>query len=121
MPRNSTASSPPEVGISCDDEEYLLSGGEAALAAALALMTGFGHGCCAAHRAPMAARVAESLGVLTHAMQGPALSPGMQALLLRLRARWAALAAQSAQPSVPETPSTLTPGVLWHAALETLQ
>lgn len=121
MPHHAPLSSPPDVGISCDDEEYLLSGDEAALAAALALMTGFGHGCCPAHRAPMAARVAEALGTLTHAMQGPRLSPGMQALLLRLRSRWAALAvpAQQARPMEPASP--LNPDVLWHAPLETLQ
>ena len=31
------------------DEEYLLPENEAALAATLALMTGFGHGCCDTH------------------------------------------------------------------------
>src|SRR5260221_9490425 len=43
------------------DEEYLLPENEAALAATLALMTGFGHGCCDTHRPAMAARVAEQL------------------------------------------------------------
>jgi hypothetical protein len=121
MPHHAPNSPPPDVGISCDDEEYLLSGDEAALAAALALMTGFGHGCCAAHRGPMAARVAEALGSLAHAMQGPSLSPGMQTLLLRLRARWAALAAHAQHSRAQEPATPLTPDVLWHAPLETLQ
>lgn len=138
------------VAAPSQDEEYLLSEREAALAATLALMTGFAHGCCAAHKGPIAAKVADQLGALVQQMQGPECSPDMQALLLRLRTRWSAAAAHHTEThldamrrqldsqlraqaqqaasaamapagSNPSLTPPLTPGVLWHAPLETLQ
>lgn len=123
------------------DEEYTLGEHEAVLAATLALMTGFAHGCCSAHKGPIAAKVADQLSALVHQMQGPALSADMQALLLRLRTRWTAAAAHHAQAHVqamreslfdqvqpaattPDDTAPITPpypDVLWHAPLETLQ
>ena len=142
MPHHARPHSPAEAASRNQDEEYLLSEHEAVLAATLALMTGFAHGCCPAHKGPMAAKVADQLSALVHSLQGPALSADMQALLLRLRTRWTAAAAQHAEQHLdtlrrelqtqaataaaaamaPSTPhSTPTPDVLWHAPLETLQ
>ncbi|CAB5658883.1 Uncharacterised protein [Delftia tsuruhatensis] len=102
------------------DEEYLLAESEAALAATLALMTGFGHGCCEAHRPLMAARVAEQLESLVCT---GGFSDDMRALLSRLRQRWQAVAdagapmrSRRAEPTVQPVPP-----VLWHAPLDTLQ
>jgi hypothetical protein len=124
------------------DEEYLLSEHEAVLAATLALMTGFAHGCCPAHKGPMAAKVADQLSALVNSLQGPQLSCDMQALLLRLRTRWTACAAHYAEQHMdslrrqlhsqaeaataaalaPHHPhASHTPETLWHAPLETLQ
>lgn len=114
------------------DEEYLLTPAEARMAATLALMTGFSHGCCAAHRAPMAAKVAEQLA---HLACAPAVSDDMRALLLGLRQRWQTTAAQAAaqgasnHPREPDAENAArgqtndfpSPHVLWHAPLETLQ
>lgn len=109
------------------DEEYLLAESEASLAATLALMTGFGHGCCEAHRPVMAARVAEQLESL--AASG-GFSGDMRSLLARLQQRWQAVADAGAparsRRAVPEAADHLptaqpVPHVLWHTALETLQ
>ena len=110
------------------DEEYMLSEKEAPLAAAMALMTGYALGCCEAHKAPMADRVADALGHLVHCMQGPQLSSDMQRLLIRLYERWSQEADQRAhtchgsgvqpEPVASEEPN---PNVLWHAPQETLQ
>lgn len=109
------------------DEEYLLAESEAVLAATLALMTGFGHGCCEAHRAVMAARVAEQLESLA-ATGG--FSADMRSLLGRLQQRWQAVAdagapvrSRRADPEAaePVPAAQPVPPVLWHAALETLQ
>ncbi|WP_370681665.1 hypothetical protein [Comamonas sp. GB3 AK4-5] len=93
MPHDVTPHPQAESHPANQDEEYLLSEPEAVLAATLALMTGFAHGCCPAHKGPMAAKVADQLGALVHSLQGPKLSCDMQALLLRLRTRWMACAA----------------------------
>lgn len=88
--RSKTAdASDAEAAVQERGEEYLLTESEAQLAATLALMTGFSQGCCAAHRAPMAARVAEQLAGMAH---GAALSKDMQAFLLRLCQRWSVVA-----------------------------
>lgn len=109
------------------DEEYLLAENEAALAATLALMTGFGHGCCDAHRPVMAARVAEQLEALACSA---GLSADMRALLHRLRQRWQAVADAGAPvrsrhaPAEGSRPMTAAPSAahaLWHAPLDTLQ
>lgn len=106
------------------DEEYLLAEGEAQLAATLALMTGFGHGCCEAHRPAMAGKVAEQLDSL--ASDG-SFSPDMRALLQRLQQRWKAVseacAAQRARraEAPAESAPLSSPRALWHAPLETLQ
>lgn len=124
------------------DEEYLLPENEAALAATLALMTGFGHGCCDTHRPAMAARVAEQLENLACA---GGLSHDMRALLGRLQQRWQAVADAGAPSrshrAVPEAGVPLpgahaadlahaahaahaaqpVPHALWHAPLDTLQ
>ena len=143
MPQHAPSHSHADAASTNQDEEYLLSEREAVLAATLALMTGFAHGCCPAHKGPIAAKVADQLSALVHSMQGPQLSPDMQALLLRLRTRWTAAAAHytevqlqdmqrelHAQAGVAaaaalQTPATsvntATPDVLWHAPLETLQ
>lgn len=97
MPRHATPHPHAEHTGANQDEEYLLSEHEAVLAATLALMTGFAHGCCPAHKGPIAAKVAEQLSALVHSMQGPQLSCDMQALLLRLRTRWTEAAAHYAQ------------------------
>lgn len=116
---------PPKSESLAQDEEYLLAESEAALAAALALMTGFGHGCCEAHRPVMAARVAEQLESLAGT---GGFSDDMRSLLARLQQRWQAVAdagapvrsrrAEAAEPVPPVQPA---PQALWHAALETLQ
>lgn len=145
MPHDGTPHSQAESRTANQDEEYLLSEHEAVLAATLALMTGFAHGCCPAHKGPMAAKVADQLSALAHSLQGPQLSRDMQALLLRLRTRWTACAAHYAEQhmealrhqrhtqaeaaamaasvaSSPNHPTTShTPEVLWHAPQETLQ
>lgn len=143
MSHNAHSHSHPETASANQDEEYLLSEQEAVLAATLALMTGFAHGCCPAHKGPIAAKVADQLSALVHSMQGPQLSCDMQALLLRLRTRWTAAAAHYAEAHFNEMRSDLrsqadaaaaaamhmpaaasptpTPDVLWHAPLETLQ
>ncbi len=143
MSHNAHSHSHPETASANQDEEYLLSEQEAVLAATLALMTGFAHGCCPAHKGPIAAKVADQLSALVHSMQGPQLSCDMQALLLRLRTRWTAAAAHYAEAHLNEMRSDLrsqadaaaaaamhmpaaasptpTPDVLWHAPLETLQ
>ena len=144
MPRHATQHPRADQPRDNQDEEYLLSEHEAVLAATLALMTGFAHGCCPAHKGPIAAKVADQLSALVHSMQGPQLSADMQALLLRLRTRWTAAAAHYAEAhledlrsqldgdaahaaaaamaaAAPASASDLTPGVLWHAPLETLQ
>lgn len=143
MSHNAHSHSHPETASANQDEEYLLSEQEAVLAATLALMTGFAHGCCPAHKGPIAAKVADQLSALVHSMQGPQLSCDMQALLLRLRSRWTAAAAHYAEAHLNEMRSDLrsqadaaaaaamhmpaaasptpTPDVLWHAPLETLQ
>jgi len=142
MSHNAHSHSHPETASANQDEEYLLSEQEAVLAATLALMTGFAHGCCPAHKGPIAAKVADQLSALVHSMQGPQLSCDMQALLLRLRTRWTAAAAHYAEAHLNEMRSDLrsqadaaaaaamhmpaaasptpTPDVLWHAPLETL-
>lgn len=114
----------------CADEEYLLAESEATLAATLALMTGFGHGCCEAHRPVMAARVAEQLESLSGA---GGFSDDMRSLLARLQQRWQAVADAGApvrsRHAVPEAADAAeamlsaqpAPQVLWHAALDTLQ
>lgn len=124
-----------EAAVQERGEEYLLTESEAQLAATLALMTGFSQGCCPAHRAPMAARVAEQLAGMAH---GAALSKDMQAFLLRLCQRWSvvadALAPVSAVPDEQHSgmygqaakhataPDDLPPSrVHWHASPETLQ
>ena len=123
MPRpvNSAESS---AARSCD-EEYLLSPSEARLAATLALMTGFGNGCCAAHRAPMAARVGEQLTNMAHDAH---LSADMRQLLLRLAQRWTAVA--EATLSAAQTPGQMQAQASsdfpshpsnWHSSPETLQ
>lgn len=143
MSHNAHPHSHPEAASANRDEEYLLSEHEAVLAATLALMTGFAHGCCPAHKRPIAAKVADQLSALVHSMQGPQLSSDMQALLLRLRTRWTAAAAHYAEAHLNEmrrdlrtqanaaaaaamqmpaaASPTPTPDVLWHAPLETLQ
>jgi hypothetical protein len=123
------------------DEEYLLSPEEAQWARALALMTGFSHGCCEAHRAAMAAGIAEQLQQLA---PSGGVSGDMRALLVGLLQRWRSTVAQltqqaaqsdddtlpapagaqrSAQPvdSATEHPDFSSPHVLWHPPLETLQ
>jgi hypothetical protein len=109
------------------DEEYLLAENEAALAATLALMTGFGHGCCDAHRPVMAARVAEQLESLACA---GGFSSDMRSLLGRLQQRWQAVADAGAparsRRAMPEAAEPMpqaqpVPHVLWHAPLDTLQ
>lgn len=105
------------------DEEYLLTEGEAQLAATLALMTGFGNGCCTAHKAAMASKVADQLALLA---QGADRSPDMRAFLLRLCQRWQQAAADQAAASraaaIQELASASLPfSVLWHEPLETLQ
>lgn len=145
MPHHATPHTHPDPLGANQDEEYLLSEHEAVLAATLALMTGFAHGCCPAHQGPIAAKVADQLSALVHTLQGPQLSSGMQALLLRLRTRWTAAAAQHAQAHLDDMRSQLqaqaaaaasaamasdsadftatpcTRDALWHAPLETLQ
>ncbi|MDR0203008.1 MAG: hypothetical protein LBJ40_12690 [Delftia acidovorans] len=102
------------------DEEYLLAEHEASLAAVLALMTGFGHGCCDTHRPVMAARVAEQLESLAG---GGAFSGDMRALLGRLQQRWQAVADAGAprRSHHAATEAAPVPHVLWHAAQDTLQ
>lgn len=111
------------------DEEYLLTEDEAQLAATLALMTGFSQGCCDAHRAPMAAKVAEQLARMAH---GSEVSTDMRAFFLRLCQRWSVAADALNQPQAPtqdesaapasaDSTDFLSPNVLWHAPLETLQ
>lgn len=112
------------------DEEYLLPENEAALAATLALMTGFGHGCCDTHRPAMAARVAEQLENLACA---GGLSHDMRALLGRLQQRWQAVAdadaplrshraVSDAGVALPAAHAAQpVPHALWHAPLDTLQ
>ena len=117
----------PSAAAGCD-EEYLLTEEEAQLAATLALMTGFGQGCCPAHRAPMAERVA---GQLARLADGPQVSPDMRSFLQRLGQRWQASAQRqlaadsaahvSAQASAAATTDLSTPRALWHAPLETMQ
>lgn len=144
MSHNARSHAPDPAASPNQDEEYLLSEHEAVLAATLALMTGFAHGCCPAHKGPIAAKVADQLSALVHSLQGPQLSADMQALLLRLRTRWTAAAAHYAEAhledlrsqlagdaahaaaaamatAAPASASERTPGVLWHAPLETLQ
>ncbi len=116
---------PSHIDSLAQDEEYLLAEHEAALAATLALMTGFGHGCCEAHRPLMAVRVAEQLESLAATGR---FSADMRSLLGRLQQRWQAVAdagapvrSRRAAP-VPAVPAGQpVPPVLWHAALETLQ
>lgn len=96
------------------DEEYLLSEAEAPLAATLALMTGFGNGCCTAHRAAMAAKVADQLALLARA-QGQ--SADMRAFLLRLGQRWQQAAAQAAASHAGAQPLAAH----WHEPPQTLQ
>lgn len=107
------------------DEEYLLTESEATTAAALALMTGFSHGCCPAHRSAMAGKVAQQLEQMA---QGGAVSCGMRAFLLRLQQRWDAAAQELKPQSLVQSSRTndpthdiSTPHALWHAPLETLQ
>ncbi|SDX99333.1 hypothetical protein [Delftia lacustris] len=106
------------------DEEYLLAEGEAQLAATLALMTGFGHGCCEAHRPAIACKVADQLQGLSG---DSSFSPDMRALLQRLQRRWQAVSEASAAQRAPRAEAaaeTRHPSVahaLWHAPLETLQ
>lgn len=108
------------------DEEYLLTEDEAAMAAALALMTGFSQGCCPAHRSPMAAKVAVQLGYMAEGT----VSSDMRAFLRRLQQRWNAVA-EELKPQESALPGNShpnahpheisTPHALWHAPLETLQ
>ncbi|MEQ6436760.1 hypothetical protein V8Z74_17285 [Comamonas sp. w2-DMI] len=112
------------------DEEYLLTEGEALLAATLALMTGFGNGCCTAHKAAMASRVAEQLALLARPAGDADRSPDMRAFLLRLCQRWQQAAQEQAAASRAAAiqalagtsgPASLPFSVLWHEPLETLQ
>ena len=91
------------------DEEHLLTESEAQLATTLALMTGFSHGCCAAHKASMAGRVAEQLALLAQAQSH---SSDMHAFLQRLSQRWLHTAADLTQE--PQSSH-------WHAPTQTLQ
>lgn len=122
------------------DEEYLLTPEEAQWARALALMTGFSHGCCDAHRAAMAQGIAEQLHQLA---LGAGVSGDMRNLLIGLLQRWRnsaqQLAAAQVMPLTPAampppaahrtsmgagdtvTPDVSSPHVLWHPPLETLQ
>lgn len=119
------------------DEEYVLAGNEVVMASTLALMTGFSHGCCEAHRGAMAAKVAEQLQWLA---RSESLSCGMRQLLLRLQQRWQCSAEQASAARAPAPTQAPAPGadhiaarsaapashlttprVLWHAPLETLQ
>jgi hypothetical protein len=56
MSHNARSHTHPETASANQDEEYLLSEQEAVLAATLALMTGFAHGCCPAHKGPLPPR-----------------------------------------------------------------
>lgn len=140
--RSKTASaSDSEASVQERGEEYLLTESEAQMAATLALMTGFSQGCCPAHWAPMAARVAEQLAGMAH---GASLSKDMQAFLLRLCQRWAAVAdtldsacaEQAQEAATPQQQRHSAHGqamnamahddfppsrVHWHASPETLQ
>lgn len=101
------------------DEEYLLSVNEAQLATVLALMTGFGQGCCAVHRAPMAQRVAEQLLLMAH---GADLSSDMRDFLLRLGQRWGRVSQALEQPAQPVAQDDFShPHAHWHHSPETLQ
>ena len=112
------------------DEEYLLTEGEAQLATVLALMTGFSQGCCAAHRAPMAQRVADQLVRMTEGLDGSERSDDMRHFLQRLGQRWATVAQVLAQPEQePEAQASAShfddefsnPQPHWHHSPETLQ
>lgn len=112
------------------DEEYLLTEGEAQLATVLALMTGFSQGCCAAHRAPMAQRVADQLVRMTEGLDGSERSDDMRHFLQRLGQRWATVAQVLAQPEQePESQASdprfddefSNPQPHWHHSPETLQ
>ncbi|KGH32387.1 hypothetical protein [Comamonas testosteroni] len=112
------------------DEEYLLTEGEAQLATVLALMTGFSQGCCAAHRAPMAQRVADQLVRMTEGLDGSERSDDMRHFLQRLGQRWAIVAQVLAQPEQePEAQASASrfddefsnPQPHWHHSPETLQ
>lgn len=101
------------------DEEYLLTEGEAQIATALALMTGFSQGCCAVHRAPMAGRVSEQLA---HMARAADLSADMRDFLLRLCQRWAHVAQALKSESEPAQREEFSqPPMHWHHSPETLQ
>ena len=104
----------PQSGTSAD-EEYALPAAEALLAASLALMTGYAHGCCDEHREPMAQKIVQHLLGLS---QHPQLSPGFQTLLWNLHFRWLQ---QSRTATTAHPPPAADAAPLWHKAPETVQ